>query len=65
MGRLQAIIEMSVGLLLAGVLMPVALQVIANATGLTGVIATVFQTLLPIVAVIGVALYFIPQIKGG
>lgn len=58
---LEIIISISVGLLVAAVLMPVGLSTLANATGMENVDATVIivlQVLLPILAVISVALAF-------
>ena len=61
MSLLGRIVGVAVGLFIAAVLMPMALDEIANAT-LTNVdpaVSTVFQILLPILAVIGIAMYFI------
>lgn len=61
MGALHKIVGVAVGLLVAALLMPVALNSIANAT-LTNVdaaVITIFQVLLPVLAVIAIAIYFL------
>ena len=62
---LQKIIEIGVGLLLVAVLIPVALTTLAGAvlTGVDPVVVTVLEVLLPILAIIGIAMYFIPRWK--
>jgi ABC-type bacteriocin/lantibiotic exporter with double-glycine peptidase domain len=54
------IISISVALLIAGVLLPVALSQIysANTTGWNTAVALVFTVLLPVLAVIAIALIF-------
>jgi len=54
------VIAISVGLVIASILVPMALVSIANAS-LSGVdpsVVTIFQVLLPILAVIGIAMWF-------
>lgn len=46
---LDLIIETVVGLIAIGYLGPVGLAALANATGLSGVVATIFTTVLPII----------------
>jgi len=66
---LNKIIEIAVGLLLVATLIPVALVTMAgqqtNMTshGVSSVVITVLVVLLPILAIIGLALYFIPRWK--
>jgi len=58
-GRSGRIVEAVIGLFLAGILMPVALNEIfgANTTSWDSAVATVFTKLLPVLGVIGVAVY--------
>ena len=58
------IIGIAVGLLLVAVLIPVALQTLAtaNVTDVDPTVVTVLQVVLPILAIIAVAIYFIPKI---
>jgi hypothetical protein len=61
MDFVNKVVGISVGLLVAALLMPVALDAISNST-LTNVdpaVVTVFQVLLPVLAVIGIAIYMI------
>jgi hypothetical protein len=62
---LHKIIEIAVGLLLVATLIPVALTTLAGSTltGVDPVVVTVLTVLLPILAIIGIALYFIPKWK--
>jgi hypothetical protein len=59
------IISLAVALLIAGVLMPVAISQIysANTTGWNTAVALVFTVLLPVLAVIAVALIFFKGVK--
>jgi len=55
------IVGIAIGLFVAAVIMPAALVAIANAT-LTGVdasVVTIFQILLPIIAVVGLIMLFL------
>jgi len=64
-GVMNKIIVVAMGLLIIAVLVPVALDLLANAT-LTNVdstVKTVLQVLLPILAIIGLALLFIPRMR--
>lgn len=63
MELLNKVVGVSVGLLVAALLIPMALNEIANST-LTNVdssVVTIFKVLLPVIAVIGVAVYFLRQ----
>jgi hypothetical protein len=66
---LGKIIEIAVGLLLVATLIPVALTTMAGSSGamtnasVDPVVMTVLLVLLPILAIIGLALYFIPKWK--
>ena len=56
------IIGICVGLLVAAVVLPLALVTIADVNVTTwGATGTVFSILLPILAAIGIALYFLPR----
>jgi drug/metabolite transporter (DMT)-like permease len=60
---LNKIIAVSVGLLVLALLFPIALNTLANAT-MTNVdptVVTVVTVLVPVLAAIGVALYFLPH----
>jgi len=61
-----AVVSMAIALLLVAYLFPIALLAIAdaNTTGWVNVVITIFQTVLPIMAVIAVALKFMPWGKG-
>ena len=65
MGILNKVVELSIGLFIAGVMIPIGLQAIAsaNVTGVDATVATVFTLLLPILAIIGLVLYFIPKMR--
>lgn len=66
---LGKIIEIAVGLLLVATLIPVALTTMAGShaamtnASVDPVVMTVLLVLLPILAIIGLALYFIPKWK--
>ena len=57
----EGVIERAVAFLLVGIVIPIGLQAYAtaNMTGLDPSVKTVFQILLPILAVIGLAVDFI------
>jgi len=60
-GMTGKIVGIAIGLFVAAVIMPAALVAIANAT-LTGVdasVVTIFQILLPIIAVVGLIMLFL------
>jgi len=60
------IVILAVGFLLTAVLTPIGMdQVVgANTTGWASSVKTIFQTLLPILYIVGVAIYYIPA-RGG
>jgi len=64
--NIQDIVMLAVGFFLVAILGPMALNEVfsANTTGWTSTVKTIFQTLLPILWVIGCALYFIPRSRG-
>lgn len=59
------ILGTAIGLIVVAVVLPTALGLIANASlsGVDPTVVTIFQVLLPILAIIGVAAYFFPKIK--
>ena len=61
--NIQDIVMLAVGFFLVAILGPMALNEVfgANTTGWTSTVKTIFQTLLPILWVIGCAIYFIPR----
>lgn len=62
---MSKVIGIAVALLLVAVLVPVALTTLAgaNVTGVDDTVVTVLTILLPIMGVIGIAMYFIPRWK--
>jgi phage shock protein PspC (stress-responsive transcriptional regulator) len=62
----ETVILVVIGFFVAAILMPSALTQIygATTTGWNSAVVTVFQVLLPVLAVIGIALYFLPKIRG-
>ena len=62
---LAKVIEIGVALLLVAILIPIGLTTLASAvlTGVDPVVVTVLTVLLPILAIIGIAMYFIPRWK--
>lgn len=65
MDIMNKIIGVALGLFIAAIIMPVALQTLANAnvTDVDATVVTVLQVLLPILAVVGIALYFLPKMS--
>lgn len=57
---METVVFMSIAILLVGILYPIGILAIAdaNTTGWNSSVITIFQTVLPILAVIGVALGF-------
>ena len=65
MELLNKVIAVSVGLLVLALIFPIALNTLANAT-MTNVdptVVTVVTILVPILAAIGMALYFMPRMN--
>ena len=64
---LSKIVAISVGLLVAAVLLPVALVELGEATIPEDMetVGTVLTVLLPVLAVIAIALYFVPRMGAG
>ncbi len=65
MELLNKVIAVSVGLLVLALIFPIALNTLANAT-MTNVdttVVTVVTILVPILAAIGMALYFLPRMN--
>lgn len=62
---MSKVIGIAVALLLVAVLVPVALTTLAgaNVTGVDDTVVSVLTILLPILAIIGIAMYFIPRWK--
>ena len=60
-GLLTKVVAISVGLFIAAILLPVALNEIANASmpNVDDSVVTIITVLLPVLAVIGIALYFL------
>ena len=61
------IIYAGVGFLLVAILTPIAMGTLVgtSTSGWNAAVITIFQVLLPVLYMIGVGIYFIPQIKGG
>lgn len=69
MGKLETVIEMAIALFITAVVFPIALITIQSATSnstwnMTGITATMFVVLLPVLATIGVAIEFMPKLRG-
>ena len=62
---IQEIVGLAIGFFLVGILGPIALGEIfnANTTGWNNTVITVFQTLLPVLFVIGVAIRYVPRLR--
>lgn len=63
MNPIKYAVMLSISLIIAGILMPTGLAAIASAT-LTGVnasVATIFTVVLPILAILGLALAYMPE----
>lgn len=60
------VIGAAIGFFLIAILFPIGLDLIANetTTAWNASVITIFKTVLPIIAVIGVAVAFLPEIKG-
>jgi len=65
MELLNKIIAVSVGLLVLALIFPIALNALANATmtNVDSTVVTVVTVLVPILAAIGMALYFLPRMN--
>jgi len=63
--NLKTIVAAAVGFLLVAILTPIGMTELvgANTTGWETAVKTVFSLLLPILYVVGVALYFMPRGK--
>lgn len=61
---INKIVGIAVGLLCAAIVIPLAMTTLlaANHTGVDATVYTVFSVLLPILAIIGLALYFLPKV---
>ena len=61
MNLMERVIAIGMSLIMIGVLIPVGLQLIANAnmTGVDEAVATVFTVLVPILAVVAIIMYFV------
>ena len=61
MNLMEKVIAIGMSLIMIGVLIPVGLQLIANAnmTGVDEAVATVFTVLVPILAVVAIIMYFV------
>lgn len=62
---LNKVIAVSVGLLVLALIFPIALNTLANATmtNVDSTVVTVVTILVPILAAIGMALYFLPKMN--
>jgi len=63
--KIGAVVILVIALFIVAILIPPALQQIygANTSGWNSAVITVFQVLLPVLAIIGVALYFFKEVK--
>lgn len=62
-GIVRYVVEIGLGLVFAAIFIPLGLNYIADAnmTGVTAIVAQIFTVVLPIMAVIGVGLKFMPD----
>ena len=62
---LEKVIGISISVLILAMIFPIALEQLANATleGVDPTVITVVQVLVPVLAAIGMALYFIPKLN--
>ena len=62
----RSIVGIAVSILLVAILVPIAMTEIvgANTTGFSSAVLTLFGTIVPILAIIGIALKYIPSSKG-
>ena len=65
--KISNIILAAVGFLLAAILLPIAMgQIVGTTTtGWNSAVVTIFQVVVPVLAIIGIALYFIPRLGNG
>lgn len=61
----RAAITMAISFFLAAVVLPIGLGEVyaANTTGWNAAVITIFQVLFPILAVVGLAMYWIPEMR--
>jgi len=66
MSATNKVIGIAVGLLMAAIIFPLAMTTLlaANHTGVNATVWTVVSVLVPILAVIAIALYFLPKAGG-
>ena len=66
MATAKAVVGVAVSILLVAILVPIAMteMVGANTTGWGASLITIFGTVVPILAIIGIALKYIPSSKG-
>lgn len=59
-GGLNQAVEIGISLFVVGIVVPLGLQQIsqANTTGINASVITILQVLLPVLAIIGIALYY-------
>jgi len=64
---IRDVILFAIGFVLVAIMTPIGMEQIvgANTTGWNASVKTIFTVLLPILYVIGAALVFIPNIRGG
>ncbi len=64
-GLVETVILVVIGFFVAAILLPPALTQIysASTSGWNSAVVTIFQVLLPVLAVIGIALYFLPRLR--
>jgi hypothetical protein len=64
--NIEDVILMAISFLLVAVLGPIAINEVigANVTGWNAAVKTIFQVLLPIIWIVGVAIAYVPRGKG-
>jgi len=64
-GEISTIVSIAIGLLIAGILLPIAISQIyaTQTTGWSSAVIVVFTVLLPVLAVLGIAMVFLGKVK--
>jgi len=64
---MQDVMVAGIAFFLLAIILPIAISTVANSSTVNwdASVVTIFQTLLPIIVVIGIAIKFVPKIRGG
>lgn len=63
---MQDVMVAGIAFFLLAIILPIAISTVANSSTVNwdASVVTIFQTLLPIIVVIGIAIKFVPKIRG-